>query len=402
MADTSPEEATTPTETIPEGFKKLAVVGLVGKGTYLEDNSTNYKALNFVNYKESDGKTTSTYVALKDSPQGPPSDNHTDWQLLAQGVVGDAAGFGTITATVDNSELEAVDAEEGEHQPSVEVTKSGTEQNVTLEFKFKNIKGDKGDKGETGEKGVQGDKGETGPQGVAGEQGPTGPAGPAGERGEQGPKGDNGTDGAKGEKGDQGLSVVNVQVDEQNHLKVTISNKAEILTEANEVSTVSEDENTTIDAGEIHMDGYVATSSKNQANGYAGLDSESHISETQMPPIKEVINDVLTVTGWQSNNKNTNSSVLYPQWTQEVSVPGLTTTHLVFVHAPMNLTLEQINGFANAGITAQDQQEGKIILQAMCKPNIDLPIVIEVSAETVETVTDLNGTGGTGGGGGGS
>lgn len=379
MADTSPEEKE-PTQEIPEGFKKLAVVGLVGKGEYKQEDSTNYKMLNFVTYKEEDGKTASTYVALKDNPQGPPKDNHTDWQLLAQGVVGDAAGFGSITATVDNSELETVDAEEG-HQPSVEVTEGGTDQKKTLTFKFKNIKGDKGDTGERGEQGLKGDTGAQGEKGETGLQGPVGPAGEQGPAGQTGPKGDNGE---KGEKGDQGLSVVNVQVTEQNHLQITLSSNSQVQgTEVSEIAEVAEGDKV-IDAGQIHMDNYVQTSQKNTANGYAGLDTNSRILEAQLPQIKEVINDELTVEGWTTATDNNNSA--YPQWQQEVNVPGLTETHLVFVHAPMHLTLEQINGFADAGITAKSQENDKIVLQAIVKPKIKLPIVIEVSAETVKTV----------------
>lgn len=62
---------------IPDGYTKLAVVGLVDKGSYSE--SATYSQYNFVLYEGS------TYVAMKDNPSKPPK-NGTDWHYLAQGI----------------------------------------------------------------------------------------------------------------------------------------------------------------------------------------------------------------------------------------------------------------------------------------------------------------------------
>ena len=84
-------------------------------------------------------------------PQGP------------EGPAGPAAGFGTPTATVDNTT----------GTPSVQVTASGPDTAKIFAFAFSGLKG------ETGATGPQGEAGATGPQGETGPQGPEGPQGPA-------------------------------------------------------------------------------------------------------------------------------------------------------------------------------------------------------------------------------
>lgn len=64
---------------IPEGYEKLAAIGIAYKGTYA--GSTSYKFLNAVYY------SGSTYVALKDNPVKPPVGDGVNWQYLAQGFV---------------------------------------------------------------------------------------------------------------------------------------------------------------------------------------------------------------------------------------------------------------------------------------------------------------------------
>ena len=64
---------------IPEGYEKLAAIGIAYKGVYAE--STAYKYLNAVFY------SGSTFVALKDNPVKPPVSDGTNWQYLAQGFV---------------------------------------------------------------------------------------------------------------------------------------------------------------------------------------------------------------------------------------------------------------------------------------------------------------------------
>lgn len=73
---------------IPEGYEKLAVVGIAWKGDYAAD--TAYKTMNAV-YHEG-----STYVALRDNPTGPPTDDNSNWQYLAKGFV--AALLSMVTA----------------------------------------------------------------------------------------------------------------------------------------------------------------------------------------------------------------------------------------------------------------------------------------------------------------
>jgi len=66
-------------------------------------------------------------------------------------------------------------------------------------------------------------KGEQGPEGPQGERGPKGDTGPQGPQGIQGPQGPQGEQGEQGPQGEQGVSVVDVSVDFDNHLTVTLS-----------------------------------------------------------------------------------------------------------------------------------------------------------------------------------
>ena len=91
--------------------------------------------------------------------------------------------------------------------PTVSVTKSGTDVRPTFSFDFDGLKGETGPKGETGLTGPQGPKGDTGltgPQGPKGDTGETGPAGETGATGPQGPKGDTGATGPQGPVGETG------------------------------------------------------------------------------------------------------------------------------------------------------------------------------------------------------
>lgn len=110
------------------------------------------------------------------------------------GAPGAAAGFGTPTATVDNTT----------GTPSVQVTASGPDTAKIFAFAFSGLKGETGPtgpKGETGATGPQGPQGEKGEKGDTGPQGPAGADGAQGPAGEQGPKGDIGPQGPQGPEG---------------------------------------------------------------------------------------------------------------------------------------------------------------------------------------------------------
>lgn len=92
---------------IPEGYEKLAVIGIAYKGDYVEGAA--YHRLNAVYY---DG---STYVAIRDAPVGPPTADGVNWQYLAKGFLEgvlsaveavDTSGvLGTAGARVDAQDL---------------------------------------------------------------------------------------------------------------------------------------------------------------------------------------------------------------------------------------------------------------------------------------------------------
>lgn len=64
---------------IPEEYKKLAVIGIAYKGAY--EPETTYKLMNAVYYEGS------SYVALKDNPEGTPTSDGANWMYLAKGFI---------------------------------------------------------------------------------------------------------------------------------------------------------------------------------------------------------------------------------------------------------------------------------------------------------------------------
>lgn len=74
-----------------------------------------------------------------------------------QGETGAAAGFGTVSASVDSNV----------GTPSVEVTTSGTDTSKNFSFAFHNLKGQQGEQGIQGIQGIQGETGQTGATGAA-------------------------------------------------------------------------------------------------------------------------------------------------------------------------------------------------------------------------------------------
>ena len=166
----------------------LGKVSVTPRGDY--NAGTTYYALDIVGYQGG------SYLAMQQVTGVTPSNDQTNWMQLSgpglpgdqgpQGEPGAAAGFGTVSATVD----------ETTGTPSVDVEASGPDTAKNISFAFtglKGEKGDKGDKGDPGPQGTQGEPGETGLQGERGPQGPQGERGPQGPEGPQGPKGDTGT-----------------------------------------------------------------------------------------------------------------------------------------------------------------------------------------------------------------
>lgn len=86
---------------------------------------------------------------------------------------------GPIGKTPNISATASVESDTG--TPQVFVTKSGSDEEVTFNFDFRNLKGDRGLEGRVGQTGPQG------PQGIRGEVGPIGPQGPQGNKGDYGP-----------------------------------------------------------------------------------------------------------------------------------------------------------------------------------------------------------------------
>lgn len=75
---------------------------------------------------------------------------------------------------------------------------------------------------------VRGEKGDTGPQGPQGEKGEKGSVGPAGKAGKDGVDGKDGKDGKPGKDGENGVSVVDANLDIDNHLVITLSDGKEV------------------------------------------------------------------------------------------------------------------------------------------------------------------------------
>ncbi len=81
MEDNSIAERKVMEMAVPEGYSKLAIVGIAWKREY--SGGITYHDRNAVYYNGC------SYVALKDNPTGPPSDDGVNWSLMAKGLDAD-------------------------------------------------------------------------------------------------------------------------------------------------------------------------------------------------------------------------------------------------------------------------------------------------------------------------
>lgn len=109
----------------------LGKVSCTPRGQYSEAGS--YEVLDIVGYQGG------SFLAMKDAPAGPPTDDRVNWMQLAaqggKGVPGAAAGFGEITATADNTSSD---------NPTVSVETSGPSTALEITFQFSGLKGSTG------------------------------------------------------------------------------------------------------------------------------------------------------------------------------------------------------------------------------------------------------------------
>lgn len=85
---------------VPEGYKSLGKIGISYKGDY--NSNTAYERLDAVFHNGS------TYLAIKDAPDGAPRDDKTNWIYLAKGYDGE-------TVDVADSEIAFTDSETREN-----------------------------------------------------------------------------------------------------------------------------------------------------------------------------------------------------------------------------------------------------------------------------------------------
>lgn len=123
-------------------------------------------------------------------------------RIMIGKVLGDAAGFGTPTATATTLPYGS--------SAAASVTASGEDTEKIFSFEFGipegpiGPQGIQGPQGEQGPRGFEGPQGERGPQGLPGEIGPEGPQGEMGPMGPQGPQGERGPQGIPGDQGETG------------------------------------------------------------------------------------------------------------------------------------------------------------------------------------------------------
>lgn len=80
----------------PEGYKTLGKIGISYKGDY--DSNTTYERLDAVAHNGS------TYLAIKDAPDGAPRDDKLNWIYLAKGFSGDIGDSEIAFTEAENRE----------------------------------------------------------------------------------------------------------------------------------------------------------------------------------------------------------------------------------------------------------------------------------------------------------
>ena len=81
---------------VPEGYKSLGKIGISYKGDY--DSNTTYERLDAVEHNGS------TYLAIKDAPDGAPRDDKLNWIYLAKGFSGDIGDSEIAFTEAENRE----------------------------------------------------------------------------------------------------------------------------------------------------------------------------------------------------------------------------------------------------------------------------------------------------------
>ena len=80
----------------PEGYNALGKIGISYKGDY--DSNTTYERLDAVEHNGS------TYLAIKDAPDGAPRDDKLNWIYLAKGFSGDIGDSEIAFTEAENRE----------------------------------------------------------------------------------------------------------------------------------------------------------------------------------------------------------------------------------------------------------------------------------------------------------
>lgn len=180
-----------------------------------------------------DGDTILTVIV--ESNKGDKGDNGEQGEKGDTGAQGEKGDNGAAGAQGEKGDTGAAGAQ-GEKGDKGDTGATGA-QGEKGDTGAQGEKGDKGDKGDTGatgaqgEKGDKGDRGNTGATGAQGEKGDKGDTGAQGEKGDKGDKGDTGATGAQGEKGEKGdagedgIGIMNITIDENGSLIITLTDE---------------------------------------------------------------------------------------------------------------------------------------------------------------------------------